>query len=113
MCTENQLNYILKKVAQTAKETFGEKFDSAYLYGSYARGDFDSESDIDIMVLADIPKEELCKYKKVFTHLTSELGLEYDMLITVSLKDIYTFNKYFNAVPFYQNIKREGVLIAV
>jgi hypothetical protein len=30
----------------------GKFLDSIYLYGSYARGDHDAESDIDIMVLA-------------------------------------------------------------
>ncbi len=113
MCSKNQLNIILSKIAQTAKSVFKDKFDSAILYGSYARGDYDKESDIDIMILADVPREKLFSYKSCFTHLTSELGIENDIVITVTLKDTETFNKYLDAVPFYRAVKKEGVPIAV
>ncbi|MBQ8209477.1 MAG: nucleotidyltransferase domain-containing protein [Clostridia bacterium] len=113
MCTKNQLTYILQRVAGTAKSVFGDKYDSTLLYGSYARGDYDSESDIDIMVLADVEREELASYKKPLIALTSELGLEHDIVITVTLKDTETFNKYLGTVPFYDAVKKEGIPIAV
>ena len=47
---------------QAARESLGDKLDKVILYGSYARGDYDDESDIDIMVLADIPREA-CGYE--------------------------------------------------
>lgn len=111
MCSKDELQKILTKIAETAKNTFGSKFDTALLYGSYARGDYNKESDIDIMILAKVPREDLYKYKKAFTFLTSELGLEYDVVITVSLKDCETFYKYVNAVPFYGNVMKEGIPI--
>lgn len=113
MCTKNQLTDITEKVALLSKSVFGEKFDSALLYGSYARGDQTKDSDIDIMVLADVPREELSAYKKPFISLTSELGLLHDVVVTVTLKDTLTFNKYIDAVPFYANIKKEGINIVV
>ena len=113
MCTKNQLNSILSKIAQASKSILKDKLDSVILYGSYARGDYDKDSDIDILILADIPREQLCKFKSPLIHLSSELGLENDIVITITLKDLETFNKYFNAVPFYQNIKKEGVPVAV
>ena len=113
MCTENQLSIIVNRVAEQAKAIFGNKMRAVILYGSYARGDYDDESDIDIMVLADVPREELSSYKKAFWTLTSELGLAYDIVVTVTLKDVYTFEKYFDAVPFYQAVRKEGVSIAV
>ena len=113
MCTQNELNKILTKISQTAKSTFQDKLDSVILYGSYARGDYDNDSDIDILVLADIPREHIFKYKPYLIHLSSQLGLEYDILITITIRDLDTYNKYLNAVPFYQNIKKEGVPIAV
>ncbi|MEG1972553.1 MAG: nucleotidyltransferase domain-containing protein, partial [Oscillospiraceae bacterium] len=50
MCTESQLQTILSAVYQKSVAEFGDKLDAVILYGSYARGDYDSESDIDIMV---------------------------------------------------------------
>ena len=104
---------ILEPIALEAKHIFGESLQAVLLYGSYARGDFDSESDMDIMIIVDIPREKLSLYKKPFLRLTSDLGLRYDILITVTLKDRYTFEKYLDAVPFYQTVKKEGVAIAV
>ena len=86
MCTENQLKAILDRVAATARTALGDRLHSAYLYGSYARGDYDAESDVDILVLADVPREKLAAYKKPFLKATSDLGLEYDIVVTVTLK---------------------------
>ena len=41
------------------KNIFGGSLEQIWLYGSYARGDFDSESDVNIMVLVDLPKDKL------------------------------------------------------
>ena len=112
MCTENQLKVILDRVAATARTALGDRLRGAYLYGSYARGDYDAESDVDILVLADVPREKLAAYKKPFLKATSDLGLEYDVVVTVTLKDTDTFEKYLDAVPFYQNVRKEGVPLA-
>ena len=113
MCTKNQLYDITERIAQEAKVVFLDRLDDVLLYGPYARGEETSESDIDIMILADVKREELSKYKKTFIALTSELGLEHDIVITVTLRDSETFNRYLDAVPFYANVKKEGIRIAV
>ena len=64
------------------------------------------------MVLADVPKEDLFRYKKPFNRLSSRLGLEYDTLITITLKDTATFRKYLGVLPFYQAVQKEGIAIA-
>lgn len=51
-------------VAATAKSVFGNNLQSMILYGSYARGDYSEDSDIDIMIIADVNREDLFKYKK-------------------------------------------------
>ena len=113
MCTKNELQMILSAMADTAKESFGDKLEAVILYGSYARGDYTSESDVDIMVLVkEIAPEELWKYKKPIICAESALGLRYDMVISVTVKDIETFNKYCDVLPFYQNVMKEGVKVA-
>lgn len=113
MCTKNQLYDITQKIAELSKSIFDDKLDDVLLYGSYARGDQTSESDIDIMVLADVPRESLSNFRKPFIKLTSELGLEHDVVVTVTVKDTETFYRYLDAVPFYGNVKKEGIKIAV
>lgn len=113
MCSKNQLYDITRLIAEQASRTFDDKLDSVILYGSYARCEETSESDIDIMILVDLQPESLSQYKKTFIGLSSELGLKYDVVVSVTLKDICTFNRYLDAVPFYSNVKKDGVRIAV
>ncbi len=112
MCSAEILDMITGKVSALAKTVFGTMLDSVVLYGSYARGEQTEESDIDMMVLADVPAESLSAYKKDFIKLSSSLGLEHDVVVTVTLKDRATFNKYFSVMPFYRNVLEEGIKIA-
>ena len=75
MCSKNELQIILSEIAKTAKETFGEQLDSVILYGSYARGDYTPDSDVDIMILVKgIAPENLWRYRSAITSKSSELG---------------------------------------
>ena len=38
-----RINEITQKVLKAAKDTLGDKLDKVILFGSYARGDYDSE----------------------------------------------------------------------
>ncbi|MDR0863007.1 MAG: nucleotidyltransferase domain-containing protein [Oscillospiraceae bacterium] len=109
MCTQSVLNEISRQVVEEAKLVLGDKLDKVILYGSYARGDFDEESDIDIMILADIPAEDAWRYNSAIISKTSMLGLEYDVLISPYVKDCATFYKWLSVEPFYQNVLRDGV----
>jgi len=112
MCNQITLDQITSKVTQTAKNSLGNKLEKVILYGSYARGDYDDESDIDIMVLADIPAEDKWKvYMSHFNELASRLGLEKDVLISIHVQDIFTFNKYADYLPFYIRVAKEGVVL--
>ena len=59
---DQRLNAVAQKVLNAAKDALGERLDKVILFGSYARGDFDNESDFDIFVLADVPHEEANKW---------------------------------------------------
>lgn len=54
MCTRNQAFEILKIVYHACDPILGHSIHDAILYGSYARGDFTAESDIDILLTADL-----------------------------------------------------------
>lgn len=112
MCTKSQLNIITSAVADEAKHILGSKLDAVVLYGSYARGDFDDESDIDIMVRIDCPANQLDSYEDSFDMLSSRLSLDNDITVSITLRDKATFEKFINALPFYSNIEREGIKIA-
>lgn len=113
MCSKSELQIILSEIAKTARETFGDHLDSVILYGSYARGDYTPDSDVDIMILVKgIAPKDLWRFKKPIIKAESKLGLQYDLVISSTIKDIETFNMYLDVLPFYQNVMKEGIKVA-
>lgn len=112
MCTENQLNKLLKTVSVRSKEIFKENLNSVILYGSYARGDFDNESDVDIMIIVNLPKEKLSEFRREIDSLCGSLLYDYGVVVSITERDAETYYRYIDVLPFYQNINREGVKIA-
>jgi len=109
MCSKAVLDTITKSVCAAAKETLGEKLEKVLLFGSYARGDYDEESDIDIMVLANIPQEDANDARRKIHDYTGDLGLEYDIVVSLIVTGSDTFYSWLNALPFYMNVIKEGV----
>lgn len=113
MCSKNTLDMLLRETRTELSNIFGEKLESVILYGSYARGDYDSESDIDVMALIDLDKDELVRYRRKVSDFASDIDLKYDVLLSVKLQDKFTFEKYRDALPYYRNVAREGVSVGV
>ena len=111
MATSTQLNKITDEISINAHKVLGDRLHKIILYGSYARGDYDSESDIDIMVLADVNTAELPKLKDKICQISSDVSLDNDITVSVFLKDRAFFDSHINILPFYKNIVSEGILI--
>ena len=111
MCAPLQLNRITNEVKQNMQSVLGDKLHQIVLYGSYARGDYNNESDIDMMVLADVSETELKNYRKQVNRIASKVGLNHDIMITITLKDKRFFDRYQEILPFYRNVANEGIFI--
>ena len=112
MCTQNKALAIASVISSFAKEYLGNKLYAVIVYGSYARADYDEESDIDVFVLIECEAYETEKYEKSFSRIASRLSLENDVTVSVALRDVKTFDQYKSVLPFYKNIEREGIRIA-
>jgi len=112
MCGQSILNIITDEVVRVAKESLGDKLESVILYGSYARGDQTDESDIDVIILANISAEDSGRERRKIRELLNYIDLEYDVLLSISVTDSITFNKYMRVEPFYQNVVRDGVILS-
>lgn len=104
---ENMLDEYRKAIA----EVFGEHEIRIILYGSYARGDFHVDSDVDIMVLADMAPENISYYANKLYDLTYDFETKYDVEINPVVQSKTTYEQWKNAYPFFMNIEKEGVVV--
>lgn len=109
MCTQTQLKKITSEVSQGVKKALGERLHNIILYGSYARGDYNDGSDIDIMVLADGSDNEKPVFLRAIDKISSSISLKNDITVSISLKDKHFFDTHTSVLPFYRNVETEGV----
>ena len=100
----------VKRYAEEAKITYGDILYKVILYGSYARGDFDDESDVDIMILLDVPRDEIPNERQKTSAISSQLDVEFDynLLFAPIVESKEVFIKYQNAMQFFRNVMEEG-----
>jgi uncharacterized protein len=113
MLTQHQVNEISNILATKAKEIFGDKLKEVILFGSFARGNASDESDIDIMLLVEMDRTDLSKYKNDICKISSDLGMQFNVLISPILQGTDEFNKFKKDLPFFRNVTHEGVRIGV
>jgi len=82
-----------------------------YLYGSYARGDFDSDSDIDIVAIVNGQRIYLQDKLKKIWNAVSDMELTYETIISPTVIPQEEFETYKQILPYYQNILKEGIKI--
>lgn len=79
------------------------------LYGSYARGDFHDDSDIDIMILVKLDDLQIKEKQNALSDLTFDYNFDNNIEIMPIVKNLDHFNKWLRAYPFYNNVRKEGV----
>ena len=105
------LDRITSEVSRRIQELLGGSLRDIILFGSYARGDYDNESDIDIMVLADIKESEIYKTEREINWACDDLSLDNNIMICILLNNKTLFEKRMPISPFYRNVINDGVQI--
>ena len=100
----------IKEFTTNIKEVYGEKLAEVILFGSCARGDFTDESDVDIMILLNVKKEELDTEREKIKEVESDLDekYNYEILLSTIIQSYDEFVYWSEVQPFYKNILKEG-----
>lgn len=111
MCSRQELNLILRRIAKAYKTVYGEDLIRVLMYGSYARGDFHADSDIDIVAIVKGDREKLQQGLKKIWEISSDLELEYETIVSPTVIPYDEYEKYREDIPYYRHIAEEGVTI--
>ena len=85
---------------------YGQRLKAVVLFGSYARGDYNEDSDLDVMIVLDRYEsywDELVRSAE----LASELSLEYNVTISRMIMTEEQWKR--GDLPVLRNIRIEGV----
>ena len=75
-----------------ANNMFGDRAKKIILYGSYARGDFNKSSDIDIMILTDLTDDEIVEYSEKIWDFAYDIELENNVILSILIKIPFAFS---------------------
>jgi predicted nucleotidyltransferase len=108
-------NYIFSGLTvfkELLKRRYGNNLDKVILFGSYARGDFDSESDVDVVVLFRSAEDEFLRTERKFIVKEANRFFDnYEKLLMPIEYNSKTFHERATYVPFYRTVKNEGIEI--
>ena len=107
----NKIKNIIQEFSNGVRKILGDRVKKIILYGSYARGDYNESSDIDIMILTDLSDDEIIEYRtKIWDYAYDiEWNNNFDIKLSPLIKNIDKFNYWLEALPFYMNVQKEGV----
>ena len=102
---------LIEQYITEIKKIYGTHLRKVILFGSYARGDFRPDSDVDIMILLDMSDMDLKVYSQQLSYMTFDFNLDNDLDIKPIAKSEDHFRKWIVNYPFYANINEEGVVL--
>ena len=102
---------IIYRFSQELRHILGDKLTKVIVYGSYARGDYEKDSDIDIVAIVHGNRLDLQNKLKEIWDISSDLELEYGTIVSPTVIPYEEFEKYKNDLPYYRNIQKEGVKV--
>ncbi|MCL2427018.1 MAG: nucleotidyltransferase domain-containing protein [Oscillospiraceae bacterium] len=103
------VNDVMYDFTESCKQLLGNNLVDVILYGSYARGDYQQSSDIDVMVLVNgdnnIAKNNKTKICNIACDIDSKYN--YEVYISAFVQNQNVFDSPTNL--YYNNIRKDGI----
>lgn len=104
--SQDELENLLRDIKSGLAELYGDRLYAVFLYGSYARGDQDAESDLDILIVL----KDYARYSAEIEYtgeLISDLSLKYGLSIS---RKFITENDWVNMdSALLRNVRAESI----
>ena len=104
-----EIQEALRDLQAALRQIYGPQAPRLILYGSYARGDANEASDVDVLLVYPEQAPAGAEIQRL-GGILSELNMRYQVLISVlpaSQQDLQTAQN-----AFWNNIRREGIILA-
>ncbi|KAF0109069.1 MAG: hypothetical protein FD146_113 [Anaerolineaceae bacterium] len=101
-----KIQRLMKELKKGLAELYGNRLKEAILFGSYARGDYDESSDLDVMIVLEDYRsywEELVRTSQLVSDQSLDCG------ITISLTIVKEEQWRSADIPVLRNVRAEGI----
>lgn len=102
---------LIYEYAKDMRRLFGNDLSRVVVYGSYARGDYTDNSDIDVMILVKMPESKIREFKDQVADQAFDYLMRYGVQISPVIKNEAHFNYWVDNLPYYRNVRDEGVVV--
>lgn len=109
--TENERAGLEAFVARL-RQRYGDNVLRVVLFGSKARGDFDEESDLDVLVVVRFPDEDYWQHWKQIVDIAWEAEFEHSVVMSTVVRTPTVYNQMQrDRLLLYRNIERDGIML--
>lgn len=103
-----KLHPMLRELRRSLKVRYGQRLKKIVLFGSYARGDYTPDSDMDVLIVLEDLKSG-CKEVSKLVPLIADLNLRYGELASCVAISRVEYEKA--NTPLLINAHREGIVL--
>lgn len=107
------LELLKKRIAVEATQLFGSKLKEVRLYGSYARGDYDDESDVDFAFIVDVSPEDIPGYRSALTMTADAASIDFEIPVSINCIAASQYETWRDTLPYYRALQQEGIVVNV
>lgn len=98
---------VIQQLTTTLRERLGDRIVKVILFGSRARGDYEPDSDYDVLILLDKVTKEVTDE---IDEMVWQIGWDNGVLITPVVHGKKTFETHVYE-PLFINIRKEGITL--
>lgn len=109
MAVVTELKAVNRKVIDIMQRHYGKRLDRIVLFGSYARGDYNEESDVDYLVVLD--DDTVSSFREVTTTSADRNAYYLETFIHISAVVVSLAQFLASNRPFFREVRKEGKMI--
>jgi predicted nucleotidyltransferase len=103
-----RVQHILEETRSELLNIYADRLKEIILYGSYARGDYSRESDIDLLLVLE-ELNDLAAEREKYIPVVSRISLKYDTVLSVIPFDYHTYQS--KKISLIMNVHKEGIRV--